>query len=88
MHSIISLKTLNLHHSTPFPTERNLGKTSLRLYHLFLPILSRGDTTPPNIPQSASANQNVQKITVKNSTTSVLQLPLLKREAFPSVKDI
>jgi hypothetical protein len=33
----------NLSHSTLFPTERNWGRTSLRLYHLFLPILSRGD---------------------------------------------
>jgi len=46
----------NLHHYTLFPIERNCGKTSLRLYHLFLPILSRGDTIPP---KSVTNNQHV-----------------------------
>jgi hypothetical protein len=40
----------NLHHYTLFPKERNWRRTSPRLYHLFLPILSRGDTIPPTIP--------------------------------------
>jgi hypothetical protein len=49
----------NLHYSMLFPTERNWGRTSLRLYHLFLPIFFREVTL--FLPPSLTNNQHLLK---------------------------